>query len=130
MTITTVPSNRAILLVAAALVSLVAGQGIAGEAVSIRLTDGSKLIAEVHPRTNDEQLWLRLASGRAVILRGVAWDRIAEATIGGEPVNAAALRRMAVQQTGEDESAPATVIPPTEPSYAGKTPILPSFRYP
>jgi len=128
MAITTIPSKRVILFLAAALVSLIAGQGHAGKAVSIRLTDGSKLIAEVHPRTNDEHLWLRFASGRAVILRAVTWDRIAEATIGDEPVSAAALQQMAAQQVDEDDSTPPAAIQSTEPSYADQARELLGFR--
>jgi hypothetical protein len=99
----------------AVLVSLVAGRGNAAEAVSVRLTDGSTLSAELHPRTNDEHLWLRFGSGRAVILRAVAWDRIAEATAGEETIDAAALRQLAAEQTEEDES-----ISPAEPQSSGE----------
>lgn len=119
MAITPVQSNRGVLLLAAVLASLVADRGQAGEAVTIRLTDGKKLAAEVHPRTNDEHLWLRFGSGRAVILRGVAWERIAEATIGDEVVDAAALRRLAELNVDEDESKAAEPAQPnTEPTYA------------
>ncbi len=128
MAITTVPSNRVILLVAAVLVWLAAGHALAGEAVTIRLTDGGKLIAEVHPRTNDEHLWLQFGSGRAVILRGVAWDRIAESTIGDEPIDAAALRQMAAEKSVEEGSAPpAAPEPGAEPSYADQARDLLGF---
>lgn len=119
MAITTVPSKRVILLLTAVLVSLIAVQGHAAEAVSVRLTDGSTITAEVHSRTNEEHLWLRFGSGRAVILRALAWDRIAEATAGAETIDAAALRRLAAEQTEEDESTPAAELQPAgEPSYA------------
>ena len=117
MAITTVPSKRVILLSTAVLVSLAASRGRAAEAVSLFLTDGSTISAEVHPRTNDEHLWLQFGGGRAVILRAVAWNRIARATAGEESIDAASLRQLAAAQTEEDEStSPAEPAPPSEPS--------------
>ena len=128
MAITTVPSTRVIVLSAAVLVSLVAAQGHATEAVSIRLNDGSTLTAEVHPRTNDEHLWLRFGSGRAVILRGVPWNRITEATAGDEKIDAAALRQLAAEQAAPDEAAPAAELQPAgEPTYADQARELLGF---
>ncbi|MDA1054508.1 MAG: hypothetical protein O3C40_29080 [Planctomycetota bacterium] len=119
MKVATISTNRAILLLATVLVSLVAGQSQAVEAISIRLIDGKKLTAEVHSRTNDDHLWLRFASDGTVILRGVAWERIAEATIGDNTVDVATLRQWAARQTAKNETtSPPAPRPEPKPTYA------------
>ncbi|HUG68529.1 MAG TPA: hypothetical protein VMM76_12320 [Pirellulaceae bacterium] len=133
MTVATIPTKFAVLLVAAVLVSLSGGACHASEVVSIRLTDGTKMTAELHPRTNDEHLWLRFGSGSAVILRGVAWERILESRISDEPVSAATLRQMAAQvaaQGDKESESPSALAsrPSSEPSYADQARDLLGFR--
>lgn len=129
MTVATIPTKFAVLLAATVLVSLSGGACDASEIVSLRLTDGRKMTAELHPRTNDEHLWLRFGSGPAVILRGVAWERILESRINDEPVSAATLRQMAAQEDKESESPSALASrPSSEPSYADQARDLLGFR--
>lgn len=130
MAITTIRSNSVILLLTAVLISLAADQSIADEAVTIRLTDGSKLIAQVHPRTDDKQLWLQFGGGNAIILRAVKWDRIAKASKGDEPVDAKALRQMAARPVDEVESVAPTNQPAEELSYADQARDLLGFSRP
>ncbi len=69
----------------------------AGERVTVRLNDGKKMIAELHPRTNSQHLWLKFGDGGTVILRSVAWQRIEKVTIDEQEISAAALQRLASQ---------------------------------
>jgi hypothetical protein len=128
MTVATIPSKVVILLHAAVLVLLSADVCQSSEAVSIWLTDGKKMTAEVHPRTNDEHLWLRFGNGRAVILRAVAWERISESRMGDEPVSVATLRQLAAQEVEESQSpsAPASRTS-SAPSYADQARDLLGF---
>ena len=128
MTVATIPTNIAILLLATVLALSCGDAGHASEIVSLRLTDGTKLTAEVHPRTNEEHLWLRFGSDHTVILRAVAWEQISESSIGDEPVSAATLQQLAAEVESESELPPAPAPrPSTEPTYADQARELLGF---
>ncbi len=76
----------------------------AAEEVTVRLHDGTKMTAELHPRTGVEHLWLKFGEGRTVILRSVAWQRIDGVTIGDTEVTAAKLQSLVSQNTDQFDS--------------------------
>ncbi|MCA9146118.1 MAG: hypothetical protein H6821_10530 [Planctomycetaceae bacterium] len=119
MTVATIRTKLTFLLLATVLTVLSASRSNAGEIVSIRLTGGKKMTAELHPRTSGEHLWLRFGEGTTVILRSVAWERVESATIEDEPVSVATLQQLAARESEEDRSTSAPAPrPSTEPTYA------------
>lgn len=128
MTVATIRTNIAVMLLATVLVSSSGDASLASEVVSLRLTDGTKMTAEVHPRTNDEHLWLRFGSDQTVILRAVAWEQVLESSIGDKPVTVATLRQIAAQEIAESELPPAPAPrPSTEATYADQARDLLGF---
>ncbi|MBC8352862.1 MAG: hypothetical protein H8E66_12780 [Planctomycetes bacterium] len=104
MTVETILPNKAMLLLVTCLLLLSPRKSHSDEVVSIRLADGRKMTAEVHPRTDDEHLWLRFSGNRTVILRAIAWEQIATATMGEAVVSAEQLRTLGEQHNSADES--------------------------
>lgn len=113
MTNATISRLLCICSVAVLLILGVTDAAISSEQVSIRLNDGMKLTAELHPRTNSEHLWLRFADSGIVILRSIAWQRIDEAKIGEQVVTATMLQQLA---KGDGSTVDA---PPAPPSPTG-----------
>lgn len=119
MTVATISTNRTFLLLTLVIALQIGGTLSASEIVSVRLVDGKSLVAEVHPRTSAEHLWLRFGGGPAVVLRAVAWQRVASATVNGQPMTAAELQQLATRQSNDEPSPTVTPQSPTNaPTYA------------
>ena len=114
MTVETNLPNKTMLLLVAFAILVATGESHAAEVVSVRTTDGKKMAASLHPRTNGEHLWLRFGDERTVILRAIAWERVAEATLNEAPISAAELRQLAEKQSTEDSN------PPSADLYSSK----------
>ncbi len=66
-------------------------QDVAGT-ITVDLASGRTFTAEVDPRTDESELWLRSRRGGATILRPVRWDRVVRARVGREVVSGEQLR--------------------------------------
>jgi len=60
--------------------------------ITVDLASGRTFTAEVDPRTDASELWLRLRRGGTSILRPVRWDRVVRARVGGDEVSGEQLR--------------------------------------
>lgn len=128
MTVAPIPTKGTLLLLAVALISPSLSRLTAAEVVSIRFTDGKKMSAELHRRTNEERLWLRFGSGNAIVLRGFAWESIANARLGDQVVTAAELRELAAIETeSPNPNTSETVKSAAEPTYAERARAMLGF---
>ena len=104
---------RNILLIALSTLFAIATESSveAAEEVTVRLNDGKKMVAELHPRTNTEHLWLKFGDEGTVILRSITWQRIDVATIEDSEVSAVELQQLASQQGAQVDSSQTRFIP-------------------
>ncbi len=70
--------NRTIVAVAAFTLFSAATQADANDVVSVRLTSGKSITAQVDARTGDDRLWLRFDTGSTVVRRAIAWQDVRE----------------------------------------------------
>jgi len=64
------------------------------ETIIVDLAGGRSFTAEVDPRTDASELWLRWRRGGSTILRPVQWDRVVRARFGPETVSGEQLREV------------------------------------
>ena len=69
----------------------------AEQPVTVQMRSGRSLTAQIDARTDASRLWLRFSSASTVVLRPIAWDRVAGARH-GEKVMTAAEFRAAIDQ--------------------------------
>lgn len=65
--------------------------------VTVELASGRSLTAEVDPRTDETQLWLRWSHDTITILRPIRWERVVQAQVGGETLSKEGFRRVVVR---------------------------------
>ncbi|HEX6963193.1 MAG TPA: hypothetical protein VF175_15105 [Lacipirellula sp.] len=68
------------------------GATAAAEQLLIETVDGRTLSGEVDERSDDNDLWLRMAEDNVVLTTPIAWSEISKATLAGDEVAAADLR--------------------------------------
>jgi hypothetical protein len=117
------PHARHFVLTCAALVAGLAIP-VRGEEVAVTLHSGRTFRAAVDPRTSDDELWLRFEGLGMAILRPVAWERVRQAVVQGETLDAAAFRRKAMelraapadvwQSIPRGDAPPAALVAPME----------------
>jgi len=73
------------------------GRPARAEAITVQLSSGRQLTAQVDPRTSEQQLWLRFGSDPATILRPVEWDRVAAAWQDGRALSIGELKRQGAE---------------------------------
>jgi hypothetical protein len=81
--------------------------------LTVKLASGRKFTANVDQKTGD-QLWLRFSTGRASLLRPIAWERITSASLEGKEIKLDELRELC--QTLKSKNAESEPLPPPPPA--------------
>ena len=67
----------------------------AAKTLTVELQGGRKFTGHVDPRTSDQNLILRFTRGTAFLTRKIEWPSVVQATVEGQPIEAAKLREIA-----------------------------------
>ncbi len=74
----------------------------AAPVVVARLTDGSRLEAEIDSRTDQAQLWLRVESATTLLLRPISWQRVTSVSFEGQAQSRQQILNLAARKRGKE----------------------------